>query len=280
MNMLEEELRAYPIDPTAPREIEQVVARGGQLQRRHRRRMAGAAVAFTVVAALVVPVVAVRGHEPTSSAAAFLRTVAHNAATTPAPDASHAPYWYSQSRVDYGGNVYTRRVWLGHHKPGRLIQPDGVIGETSLDPATFHIGARTVTWDQLLDLPRDTDALYRLIRADVQGAGNDTSSEMFVAVGDLLRESPAPPDLRQALYLVAAKIPGITVTHQLRDATGRAGTGISRTDSGGSTVTYLIDQGTGALLEERDVNSDGKIGLRITYMSSGVANSTTDTPTG
>lgn len=33
------------------------------------------------------------------------------------------------------------------------------------------------------------------------------SAELFVVVGDLLRESPASPALREALYDVAAPVP-------------------------------------------------------------------------
>jgi hypothetical protein len=91
-----------------------------------------------------------------------------------------------------------------------------------------------------------------------------------VEIGDLLRESPAAPALRKALYDVAAGIPGVRLVGNLKDALGRTGVGVERNGE----ETLLIDPATGQLLAE--LAPDGK--ASITYLSQGPA-STAPAPT-
>jgi len=97
---------------------------------------------------------------------------------------------------------------------------------------------------------------------------------MFVIVGDLLRESPASPALRKALWEVAARIPGVTLVGNVTDAAGRAGVAVRRGDQG-----YTFDPETGRLLEE-SVGSSTAVAeapggslYRATYLDQGPSDS-------
>ena len=274
MSIIEERLRVLGDSADHAPNIGAVIARGERIrrQRRNRRLVITAGVATAVL--LVVPVMSVAGHRPlsTSAASEFLNSVAARAAAQQSADASKAAYWYSKTDVLYGGKHFTRESWQGHYAPGYLIQNDGIIGSTDLDKAVFPAGSTGLTWDQLFALPRNPDTLYDWLHKAVGDAGNDPDSEMFVAIGDLLRESPAPPSLRQTLFEVAARIPGVDLTTGVTDALGRPATAVSRAnpDRAGS-VRYLIDASTGALLEEQDINPDGTTAFRATLLASGPA---------
>jgi len=257
--------------------------------RRRRPRRAGLLIstAAATVTALLVPVLGIGRHAPGAQAAAavFLRSVASKAAA--GVDGCDAPFWYSRSTVhtvpmsiDGAGNeasstasVSTREIWLGHRVAGRLdevpVSPGGrprmAVG---LGVAVFPMGSNGLTWDQVCALPTDPGALYSTIRAGVGDAGPDRDTETFVAIGDLLRESPAPPAVRSALYGAAAKVPGVTLVGDRRDAAGRLGTAVQRTHAGERTE-YLIDPASGQLLEEQDVAPDGTVLFSSTYLVSG-----------
>jgi hypothetical protein len=277
MSAIEERLRDLGAEAHQAPGIDEVIQRGQRIRRQRRSRRI-AVVAGTVAAALlVVPVI---GHRPysTSAASDFLNTVADRAAAQQAADASKAAYWYAKSEVVYDGKRTTRQIWLGHYAAGRLIDSDG---PTSLDVAIFPAGSSSVTWDQLFALPRDPDTLYEWLRAAVGSAGHDVDSEMFVAVGDLLRESPAPPSLRQALYKVAAKIPNVELTPGVKDALGRQATVVSRANPEGTgSVRYFIDASNGALLQEQDINADGSTGFMSTFVVAGPVTTPTAIPRG
>jgi hypothetical protein len=127
---------------------------------------------------------------------------------------------------------------------------------------SFAAGSVALTWDQLYALPIDPDTLAATLRTDIHGAGTSDDAELFVIVGDLLRESPASPALRQALYEVVAAIPGVRSVGQVTDSQGRTGTGVERDDQ-----RYIIDTSTGQLLDETDD------AWQSTYLSQGPADS-------
>ncbi len=281
MSLIEQRLHDLGAAAAQSPAIDAVIERGERLRRQRRTRRVAVTASIAAATLLVVPVMSVTGHRPLSTSAAdgFLNSVADTAAAQQAVDASKAPYWYTKTAVVYGSQHFTRESWLGHYGPGRLIQNDGSVGATSLDTAVFPAGSTSLSWDQLFALPRNPDALYDWLKQAVGQAGHDVDSEMFVAVGDLLRESPAPPTLRQALYKVAAKIPNVDLTADVKDALGRQATIVSRADPDGTgIVRYFIDARTGALLEEQDINADGSTGFQSTVVTSGPVDSTTTIP--
>ena len=278
---VEDQVRALAAVPPAPPDVRTVMARGSQLKHRRRVRRLAVSATVAVVAVLAVPVISIGGRSPSSTSAAsvFLTEVSAKAGAQHAADPAKAAFWYAESFVVHGNAHYTREAWLGHHTPGRLIQPDGIIGTTALGVAVFPAGSSSLSWDQLLALPRDPDSLYDWLRSAVGDAGHDPQSEMFVAFGDLLRESPAPPSLRRALYLLAAKIPDVSLSTGLRDSLGRPATAVSRVDPSGQGQTrYLVDPSTGAFLEEQDVAANGDVVFQSTLALSGPVPTSTSRP--
>jgi hypothetical protein len=173
------------------------------------------------------------------------------------------------------GHTYHREIWIGHRAGGVLRDPGvdaGVIPLTG--PTLFGEG---LTWDKLYALPTDPAKLGAVLSDKVKGFGPDPNptggvsalQEEFVEIGDLLRESPASPALRKALYDVAAGIPGVRLAGNLKDALGRTGVGVERNGEG----TLLIDPATGQLLAELE----GKA-WSSTYLTQGPA-STAPAPT-
>jgi hypothetical protein len=218
------------------------------LKRRRHRRLAliGAAAAIVVA----VPTVGFSGHRPSANAdaAQVLLTAGRSAGAQPG-DWQGAAYWHSVSRHHQGGGSdQTREIWIGHHAAGVL--KDGGVNAAALLPlevASFPAGGSSISWDGLWQLPTDAQALDRQLRAGIHGAGNGDDSEVFVIVGDLLRESPAPPALRKALWEVAATIPGVKLEGPATDGAGRTGVAVSRDGQ-----RYVLDPATGRLLEEEE----------------------------
>ena len=132
----------------------------------------------------------------------------------------------------------------------------------ALGPGEFPAGGTALTWDQLYALPTDPAQLTATLNADIKGAGPNPQSELFTIVGDLLRESPAPPALRRALYDVAAGIPGVHLTGKVTDMLDRTGTGVTRDGE-----TLVIDPANGTLL------ADTEDGWTSAYVKQGPANS-------
>jgi hypothetical protein len=104
------------------------------------------------------------------------------------------------SNYERDGQTITREIWISHHGTSVLRDP----GVLALGPAMFPAGGSEFTLDELYTLPTDPAKLAAALRSGIHGAGKDDDSELFIIVGNLLRESPASPALRQALYEVAA----------------------------------------------------------------------------
>jgi hypothetical protein len=173
-----------------------------------------------------------------------------------------ARYWHAVSQHSDGGAgpAVRREIWIGHHDIGVLKDPGVDSGVIPLEVAAFPTGGSSVTWDELWQLPTEPGALESRLRSGINGAGPDDDSELFVIVGDLLRESPAPPALRRALWQVAARVPGIELVGPVTDHAGRPGVAVER-----HGTRYVLDPDDGRLLEE---DADG---WRATYLEQGPA---------
>ena len=68
-------------------------------------------------------------------------------------------------------------------------------------------------------------ALGKRISSRSIESGPPGPAEDFVQVGDLLRESDAPPAVRTALFEYAATIPGVVALGTVSDHDGRSGVG-------------------------------------------------------
>jgi hypothetical protein len=163
-----------------------------------------------------------------------------------------------------------RQIWIGADGSGRLLES---YGRPSFSSATDRArceraglagagaGQTSDSWfaarclsvgpTNLQALPTDTSTLRRELQSRKIEAGPPGPAEDFVQVGDLLRETDAPPALRAALYRVAATIPGVQLLGPVRDHAGRAGIGLALTHPGGRSE-LIFDPKTSALLGEED----------------------------
>jgi hypothetical protein len=169
-------------------------------------------------------------------------------------------------------SVAAREQWIRYGRP-RQITPTG----RTLLPADSFIRP----YRQLQALPSKVDALWRVIE---RGAGKGSPAwkrhEMFIEIGDLLREDPIPAKVRAALYLVAARIPGIRMLGVTHDGIGRPALAVALNDSlYGMREELLLDPHTSALLGESQVVvkppasyhvAPGTVRTGSTYITSGI----------
>jgi len=229
--------------------------------------LVGAAVAVGVVLLLGA---SLRGSvvRPDPAAAAVLQRAARAAEAAGGPrELRPGEYWYVHSRhttlgvalpglviVDALGSS-DRQIWIGlgvrsrlvthvigpieflsagarkqWERAGRPAQENG-LGDIALPPNAFDR-----PYKQLLALPTNVDALWRVVKQEAGSGGGKRSAawqhhEMFTAIGDLLSEDPLPARVRAALYLVAARIPGIQMQGLTHDGIGRPVLAVTLNDS-------------------------------------------------
>lgn len=228
-----------------------VAATRRALDRRRRRRVVlGALVGVAASAALVLaPTLDLLGRGPGGTASAtetLLR--AAEAAGDQQGGWADAPYWRTVSEYQdpgRGTTVNRREMWQSRDGVGVLVDQGIDDGETiGLGAASFPAGEESITWDELDALPTDPVELDERLRAGISEE-RDEDHALFVMVGDMLRESPASPALRRALWEVTARIPGITLVGDVTDAVGRQGVAVER-----GLQRYVLDPDDGRLLEE------------------------------
>ncbi len=200
-------------------------------------------------------------------------------------------YWYVDAQQRYmltvgDGPGYsaitrsTRATWTGRSGDGRYVErtlgtpvffgprdrkrweeqgrplltgsrPDQV-STASFGDHGVTIGSRTISYEQLDDLPTDGRAMYRELLAAAGDAGPSPDEEVFATIGDLLRSEPVPPDIRAGLFRAAAYIKGIRLVGAVRDALGRRGVAIEL-HSRDMLRRLVFDPQTALLLAEQDV---------------------------
>ncbi len=157
-----------------------------------------------------------------------------------------------------------RQVWEAAGSPDLRRQPvRPKVGTTVAgdDPSSVSDhrfaggdpGGTSLYFETFEGLTTDPDQLYAEIERRAEGRGPGLHPEMFVIVGDMLRETGAPPELRSALFRVAARIPGVEINENATDPTGRPGVAVSHAhDPGGRMLRneLIFDKETSALLSE------------------------------
>ena len=217
---------------------------------RSKRRLFIAASVTAAAAVAAGTTVSLLSGQSNAGISLMAATVLRNAGTAAGEQPGgwpNAAYWHVTSVYESGGKFYHRDIWVAHHGSG-VLEDDGVFGTmtpTSLGPDGFDAGGTGLTWDQLYALPTDPAKLEPVLQSDTKGAGPNPTAELYTAVGDLLRESPAPPALREALYEVAAGIPGVKLVGHYKDALGRTGTAVERDGE-----TLVFDPANGQLLAD------------------------------
>jgi len=242
------------------------------LVRRRARRISltvlvGAAAAIALVA---IPVLGTGGGAPISTASAAEVLVRAGRAAGEQPDVSRdAAYWHSVQVSDVwsdaSGEVESarRETWTGHQEwsvwVDTVLSPEPRLQNRGL----FGPG---ITWDGMFALPTDPAALEDALRryASPDDPGSVADGTVWGAVEDLLVNSPAPPALRQALWQVAAQLPGTALGGDVTDSTGRPGVLITR-----PYEQLIIDPETGRLLERVRSDSTDNPPYRDTFLEQG-----------
>jgi hypothetical protein len=287
------------------------------VRRRRPLALAGALVAIAAVAsvaAIGLPFGGSGGASP--AAAAVLRDAARTAASqrpTAPPVAGQYVYTKSEglfqnTAVTRGQTIkfyeqVTREAWIGPDGSGRIRERDGTPRfVTSADrDAWLSAGKPALTGDRNTDetfrrgglhyfdlskLPTDPHALESLVENRTIEGGPPGDAETFTILGDLLRETYAPPGVRSALYTIASELPGVQLVGPTDDHLGRRGTAVAYV-SQGLRHELIFDPRTAALLGEQTTVSDpsqvrslpaGAVVEWTSYLSSGVVDSTTATP--
>lgn len=146
---------------------------------------------------------------------------------------------------------FHRQVWLSvdGSRSGLLRDPlhDNTKLEGVTEPSLHDPHLR-----YLATLPTNPDLLLLKIYWENGDMGPNPQQEAFVTIGDLIREQVVPPDVAQALYEAAARIPGIEVIDEAEDALGRRGIAIARTHNG-IRRELIFDSTTLEFLGEREV---------------------------
>lgn len=246
---------------------------------RRRRRAAGllAAAAAVVGAVVAVPVLTAG---PASAESVLL--AAADASGSQPDIAAAAPYWHVVSEVGYPDaapaqrEVWHARTGVGVLRDGTDTAPGAPLRTDSLaTPDVFVVGGHGLSWADLDALPTDPVELGRTLRALVAGHPSGEDNELWESVTGLLLESPASPELRRALWQVAATVPGVELLGATTDAAGRQGTGIERDElaDGWYRVVYVLDPSDGTVLETRNVDADGDVAFRWTLVEQGPADS-------
>jgi hypothetical protein len=170
-----------------------------------------------------------------------------------------------------------RRIWVEASRPSLQEGPS----DDKFGPHQLGLGPRN-----LLTLPTDPDKLAALLIARKIEGGPPGAAEDFVQVGDLLRETDAPPALRAALFQIAARIPGVTLLMP-GDGVRHDQVGVAYADEDPNTgqtrkMELIFSRTTTALAAERTVLIDPathKVTVQDStiYIASGVVDSTTQT---
>jgi hypothetical protein len=241
-------------------------------------------VAAVLVAPLALPVVLRdERHRSQTAASEELNRLAIVAAKQARARVAPGDYLYTRSKDAYlsttSGNAscsalvpHRREVWIAPNGSGRLLvekekpvfpgrrdrmrwpragRPS--LGDVGRSDERFHKGG--LHFQRFGRYSTDPNVLYDQLCQRARGHGPSTDAEMLL-VGDLLRETAAPPRLRAALYRVAARIPGVTLRGDVTDPAGRRGVALARTTNGSGLLErteLIVDPQSSKLLGEREV---------------------------
>ena len=266
------------VDSLQARELLERILASPQAARRPQRRTLLVPAAAVVVLVAIGAGILVGSRSPaTASAAAVLRKTASVARAQSPLVAAPGQFVYTKSvwlsldtYVDNGRTYsalipWTRESWIGPTS-GRMHQVPGrprFIGDRDRD-AWIAAGRPPFTGPAAsvpealpparpLDLPTDPDVLFERLKRETAGYGTRQDAEMFVLVGDSLRETNASPAQRAALYAVAARIPGVDLVGEVTDSAGRSGIAVAKDDDVNHVRSTLVfDPRTSILLAEEE----------------------------
>ena len=255
--------------------------------RRPRRAILAAAAATAALAIAATAIAVTSLGSPSrpvfdSGAVRLLAKAADAAARQPAPKVRDGQFMYIQTTAAVPSDVLrelgakpspfprhphlkliTSQVWVPVGKSCRPVYKRSVPANGKTAVRTFSgekcagIGSlNDPTYRLLQSLPTNPHALLALIYRVERGHGPGPDQEAFVTIGDLLRNTIAPPKVAAALYRAAALIPGVTFIPDATDAVGRHGVAVGRIGpgvDGGIRDELIFSRTTLRLMGERTV---------------------------
>jgi hypothetical protein len=307
----DEDVRGAVEAPEARRLLAEIIDRRAARFSSRRVVLTSSVAVVAVVAAVAGLLVATR-LPAGASAAVELKKAAAVARVQPLVVARAGQFVYTKSQYTalntYADNgttyaaliPWTRESWIGP-TGGRIHQVPGAASFVDEQDRAKWIAAGRPSFtgpssDQTdalppakpLDLPSDPDSLFAQLKNEASGYGARMDAEMFVLVGDALRETNASPAQRAALYAVAARIPGVELVGRV-DSLGRSGIAVAADDDVNHTRSTLVfDPTTSQLLAEEESTLPGNsfgypAGTRIfsmTYLATGVVDALGARPAG
>ncbi|MEX0754058.1 MAG: CU044_5270 family protein [Actinomycetota bacterium] len=243
-------------------------------------------VAAVLVATLVVVVVLPRGGSP-ASAQQFLRDMGVVTGQQPSSALGSSEFVYTRQLEVFRQGTraegeqgtselveQTREQWISPNGAGRIVDVNGDEGYprgylTFLDPS---------------QLPTDPVALAQTLREEESFGKVNTDAQLLKKVGSLLGGTLAPSGVREALYEVAAQVPGIQLIPDVIDPAGREGTAVVL-DDGDVRVRLVIDPSNAQMLSRSEStrspdSGDQVLDHEITYLAVGVVDSVDERPRG
>jgi len=181
---------------------------------------------------------------------------------------------------------FVRESWIARDGSGRIHEQVGGTRADKMYPAGglgFDDMSSALGEDHLTKL-------RRYIESRVPEGVEPSDFVLFVTIGDLLGETQALPELRAALFRLAATLPGARSLGETTDATGRSGVGIAYSD-GAVSRQIIFDPGSALVIGVRNVATDpsdtrpptpSEVALGVvpgtseTYVDSGEVTSTED----
>lgn len=142
-----------------------------------------------------------------------------------------------------------RRAWVRDGRPSFGTSDSQRIAAVGAD--RYLLGNLELSRRQLLTFTTSPRKLYR----SLYKAGG-SAHEVFVEIGDQLRNRPTPAPLRAALYRALALVPGIELVGAITDSLGRPGEAVAFTDHGVEDE-LIFDPRTATMLEERTIAAAG-----------------------
>ncbi|HEX6844152.1 MAG TPA: CU044_5270 family protein [Actinomycetota bacterium] len=249
--------------------------RGSRPADRSRRpaMLVAAVVVLSLATAFLLPSLLTSG----SSASAALRelgVIAGRQAPVELPQGAFVytktvALWQSCTLEGCEPREVTREAWIARDGSGRLVHDDDDWPSERFGPGGLH-------FENLSALPTDPRALASVIEERV-GDHPNGEYEVFVVVGDLLRETYSSPELRRALFEVAASLEGAELVGATTDGLGRPGIGVGYLDDG-NLETLVFDERTSKVLGEKTEAPNGDVVSWSSVVASGVVGSVSERP--
>lgn len=115
-------------------------------------------------------------------------------------------------------SVADRQAWEEADKP--TIAQAGDVRQETLGQGGFY-------WVETQRLPREPGRLLAEIRSGSVARVPSSDEDVFLIVGELLSQGDAPSGVREALFEVAARLPGTIDLGSVSDPLGREGVGVA-----------------------------------------------------